>query len=222
MKLGISQAIASTRTTGKLIKKGISLAGILLVTGATAPLPALERDIGAKHEYSNLGVGLLGRALARRVGKSWEEAVTARILEPLGMTDTRVTLTADMSRRLAIGHDEALGPVPLWDIPTFAGSGALRSTVNDMLKYLAANMDPRSKPLGEILAMTHASRRGAGSRKLTIGLCWHILHAPDGSNIVFHTGGTGGYRSFTGFDPAKHVGVVMLTNSAISTLSLSA
>jgi len=175
----------------------------------------LERDIGAKYEYSNLGSGLLGHALARRVGKSWEETVIERILEPLGMTDTRITLTADMRRRLAIGHNETLEPVPLWDMPTLAGSGALRSTVNDMLKYLAANMDPTSKPLGAILATTHISQHEAGSPKLTIGLGWHILHVPDGAGIVFHTGGTGGYRSFIGFDPVKHIGVVMLTNSAI-------
>ena len=175
----------------------------------------LERDIGAKYEYSNLGSGLLGHALARRVGKSWEETVIERILEPLGMTDTRITLTAGMRRRLAIGHNETLEPVPLWDMPTLAGSGALRSTVNDMLKYLAANVDPTSKPLGEILATTHISQHEAGSPKLTIGLGWHILHVRDGAGIVFHTGGTGGYRSFIGFDPVKHIGVVMLTNSAI-------
>jgi serine-type D-Ala-D-Ala carboxypeptidase/endopeptidase len=175
----------------------------------------LERDIGAEYEYSNLGSGLLGHALARRLGKSWEQAVTERILEPLGMTDTRIMLTADMRRRLAIGHNETLDPVPLWDLPTLAATGALRSTVNDMLKYLAANVDPASKPLGEILATTHTSRHEAGSAKVTIGLGWHILHAPDGASIVFHTGGTGGYRSFIGFDPVKRIGVVMLTNSAI-------
>jgi CubicO group peptidase (beta-lactamase class C family) len=176
----------------------------------------LDRDIGAKYEYSNLGVGLLGHALARQEGKSWEEAVTERILVPLGMLDTKVTLTSDMRRRLAIGHSESLEPVSLWDMPTLAGSGALRSTVSDMLKYLAANMNESTKPLGQVLATTHISRREAGSPKLTIGLGWHILHMPDGASIVFHTGGTGGYRSFVGFDPIKHLGVVMLTNSAIS------
>ena len=146
---------------------------------------------------------------------SWEEAVTERIIEPLGMTDTRITLTADMHRRLAIGHSETLKAVPLWDLPTLAGAGALRSTVNDMLKYLSANMDPTSKPLGAILATTHISQHETGSPRVTIALGWHIFHASDGTGIVFHTGGTGGYRTFIGFDPTKHIGVVMLTNSAI-------
>jgi CubicO group peptidase (beta-lactamase class C family) len=44
---------------------------------------------------------------------------------------------------------------------------------------------------------------------------WHILSSPGGS-IVWHNGGTGGYRTFLGFDKAKQVGVIVLTNSAIS------
>ena len=40
----------------------------------------LTRDIGAKYEYSNLGAGLLGHALARRAGMDYEALVRARIL----------------------------------------------------------------------------------------------------------------------------------------------
>ena len=43
----------------------------------------LTRDIGAQYEYSNLGVGLLGQALAHRAGKSYEALVKERILDPL-------------------------------------------------------------------------------------------------------------------------------------------
>src|SRR5207244_1074108 len=53
----------------------------------------LTRAPGAKYEYSNLGVGLLGHALARRAGKSYEELVTERILKPLKMTRTSITLS---------------------------------------------------------------------------------------------------------------------------------
>jgi CubicO group peptidase (beta-lactamase class C family) len=42
----------------------------------------LTRDIGSRYEYSNLGVGLLGHALALRAGKSYEDLVTERILRP--------------------------------------------------------------------------------------------------------------------------------------------
>src|SRR5204862_3607331 len=44
----------------------------------------LPRDIGARYEYSNLGAGLLGHALARRAGMDYEALVRARNTEPLG------------------------------------------------------------------------------------------------------------------------------------------
>lgn len=175
----------------------------------------LRRDIGAQYEYSNLGMGLLGHALALRAGKSYFDLLDERVLRPLKMRDTRIELTADENRRLALGHDQGGKVVANWDIPTLAGAGALRSTVTDMLKYLAANLDSTRGPLGKTLAMTHGSRRPTSSPAMTIGLAWHILKAPGGGSIVWHNGGTGGYRTFLGFDPAKHVGVVILTNSAI-------
>ncbi|TFG74278.1 MAG: class A beta-lactamase-related serine hydrolase, partial [Chrysiogenales bacterium] len=52
----------------------------------------LPRDIGASYEYSNLGVGLLGEALARRAGKSYEALLTERIFRPLGMNSSGIVL----------------------------------------------------------------------------------------------------------------------------------
>src|SRR5690348_6485445 len=80
----------------------------------------LTRDIGSQYEYSNLGVGLLGHVLTLRAGTSYEALVRARICDPLGMKDTRVTLTSEMRARLAVGHSETLAPVANWDIPTLA------------------------------------------------------------------------------------------------------
>src|SRR4029453_3090616 len=97
----------------------------------------LRRDIGSQYEYSNLGGGLLGHVLARRAGMDYEALVRARITGPLGMNDTRIVLTPEMRGRLAAGHNAALKPVPNWDLPTLAGAGALRSTVNDLLKFAA-------------------------------------------------------------------------------------
>ena len=87
----------------------------------------LRRDIGAEFEYSNLGVGLLGHVLALRAGMSYEALVKQRILDPLGMTHTAVTLTPWMIEHLAKGHDTKGAVASNWDIPTLAGAGALRS-----------------------------------------------------------------------------------------------
>jgi CubicO group peptidase (beta-lactamase class C family) len=122
----------------------------------------LTRDPGSQYEYSNLGVGLLGHALALRGGKSYEDLLVDRILRPLRMDDTRITLSPSQKARLAPGHSVSGDIVPNWDLPTLAGAGALRSTANDLLKFLAANLDSTSKPLGRELATPHVPRRDAG------------------------------------------------------------
>lgn len=176
----------------------------------------LSRAVGAVYVYSNLGVGLLGHALALRAGEGYEALVSRRVLQPLGMNDTRITLTPSMRKRLAPGHGPDGSPAANWDLPTLAGAGALRSTVNDMLTYIRANADSTSRPLGATLAMTHGERHGTPSANLTLGLTWHRLRSPAGRVIVWHNGGTGGYRTFTGYSEATGEGVVVLANTSNS------
>ena len=172
----------------------------------------LTRDIGATYEYSNLGVGLLGHALALKAGTSYEQLVTRRILTPLQMKETAITLTPALRARLALGHDGDGHVVPNWDLPTLAGAGALRSTAKDLLAFLVANLDSAATPLSRTLQQTHGERHGTSDANLKIGLAWHILTRPVGK-LVWHNGGTGGYRSFIGFDPARRIGVVVLCNN---------
>ncbi len=172
----------------------------------------LTRDIGATYEYSNLGMGLLGHTLALKAGASYEQLVTRRILIPLQMKETAITLTPALRARLAPGHDGEGKVVPNWDLPTLAGAGALRSTAADMLTFLAANLDSIATPLSRTLQQTHGERHATDNPNLKIGLAWHILSRPAGK-IVWHNGGTGGYRSFIGFDPVRRIGVVVLCNN---------
>jgi len=170
----------------------------------------LARDIGAQYEYSNLGVGLLGHVLALRAGMSYEALVRSRICEPLGMADTRITLTPEMKARLATGHNGAGKPVPNWDLPTLAGAGALRSTADDMLTFLAANLGFVKTPLAQAMADEVSIRRPVGG-DMEIAYGWHV-QTRDGKPIIWHNGGTGGYRSYMGYDPKARTGVVVLTN----------
>jgi serine-type D-Ala-D-Ala carboxypeptidase/endopeptidase len=172
----------------------------------------LTRDIGSQYEYSNLGGGLLGHGLALRAGMSYEALVRSRICDPLGMDSTRITLALEMKARLAVGHNPGLEAVENWDLPTLAGAGALRSSANDMLKFLAANLGYVKSPLAPAMAAMLKVRRPTGQPGLDIALGWHIF-TTNGKQIVWHNGGTGGYRSFMGFDPKAGIGVVVLSNS---------
>jgi D-alanyl-D-alanine-carboxypeptidase/D-alanyl-D-alanine-endopeptidase len=171
----------------------------------------LTRDIGSQYEYSNVGVGLLGHALSLRAGMSYEALVRSRICDPLGMADTRVTLTPEMKGRLAMGHNAALGQTANWDLPTLAGAGALRSTANDMLVFLAANLGYTQTPLAQAMADEVSVRRPAGAPDMEIAYGWHV-QTKDGNSIIWHNGATGGYRGYMGYDPRARAGVVVLTN----------
>ncbi len=120
----------------------------------------LHRTPGKTYEYSNYGAGLLGTLLARRAGKSYEELIIERLAAPLGMQDTRITLTPDQQARFARPYNVSLQPDRNWDQDAFAPAGAVRSTADDMLKLLAAAMSDADEPAP---ART-ASRRRAPPR----------------------------------------------------------
>lgn len=172
----------------------------------------LTRDIGSRYEYSNLGGGLLGYVLARRAGKDYETLVESSICTPLGMKSTAIALTPEMRSRLAVGHNAALEAVENWDLPTLAGAGALRSTANDLLAFLAANLGYTKTPLAPAMAAMLKTRRPTGQPGLDVALGWHIYNT-NGKENIWHNGGTGGYRSFVGFDPLARIGVVALSNA---------
>src|SRR5262249_5931730 len=173
----------------------------------------LTRDIGAKYEYSNVGVGLLGHILALRAGMDYETLVRTRIAQPLTMDNTRIKLTPEMQARLAKGHNVALKPVANWDLPTLAGAGALRSTANDLLKFIEANIGLSKSPLLAAMQKTHQPQSDTGIPDLRVGLGWHLLKKFD-TEIVWHNGGTGGDHSFIGFYKKKSKSVMGLSNSA--------
>jgi len=172
----------------------------------------LTRDIGSGYEYSNLGGGLLGHVLARRAGIDYEKLVRTRICDPLGMRSTVITLSNEMKSRFAVGHDATMQRVAYWDLPTLAGAGALRSTANDLATFVAANLGYVKSPLAPAMAAMLTVRRPTGSPGLDIGLGWHIL-TRDGHEIVWHNGGTGGFRSFIAFERKTGIGVVVLSNA---------
>jgi serine-type D-Ala-D-Ala carboxypeptidase/endopeptidase len=173
----------------------------------------LTRDIGVKFVYSNLGFGLLGQGLARRNGTDYESLVEKRICEPLGMKSTRITLTPEMEQRFAAGHSSDLVTVSRWDIPSLAGAGALRSSTNDMLKFLAAAMGYSHTDLTPAFKTMLSVKRPTGQAFIDSALGWAI-DTRGGGEIIWKNGGTGGYRTFIGYSPRTGVGIVALSNAS--------
>jgi CubicO group peptidase (beta-lactamase class C family) len=170
--------------------------------------------------YSNLGVGLLGQALADRAGTSYEALLKREVLGPLGMRDTAVKLTPSMKARFLPGHDVEHKPAGAWDFDALAGAGAIRSTAADMLTYLeaqlhadhlpaAARATPEGKTLPAAIAASHEVRDGAGDG-MHVALNWLRV---DETGSYWHNGGTAGYSAFAVFNPEKDFAVVVLCNT---------
>jgi serine-type D-Ala-D-Ala carboxypeptidase/endopeptidase len=171
----------------------------------------LPRDIGSKYEYSNLGGGLLGHVLALRAGTTYEALVESRICASLEMKSTAITLTGEMEERLATGHKASLEVTQYWDMASLAGAGALQSSAEDMLAFLAANLGYTKTMLASAMEAMRRVRRATETPGLEIALGWHVL-ARDDAEIFWHNGGTGGFRSFIGFVPKTGLGVIAFSN----------
>lgn len=176
---------------------------------------SLPRDPGAKYEYSNLGVALLGYSLGQHAGSSYDMLLKEQIFIPFGMNSSAVTTDADMQGRLAQGHDATGNAVGSWHLNVFAGAGAIRSTAEDMLRYLKANMGLTPSTLYPAMQLAQTARAPGPNPDARIGLIWMTQHHPDG-DVIWHNGMTGGYASFVGFTTDRRHGVVILTNTATS------
>ena len=169
----------------------------------------LDRPIGSRVEYSNFGMMVVSAAVSKAYGTDYEAAVKARLFEPLGMKGAFVTSPAP-HESVAVGHTARGTPAAAWTAaPTLAGVGMVKATLADMTAYVSAQM--HDGPLAARLRMTQQplSPRFA--------MNWARMRV-DGREWLVHDGGTGGFSTFVGFDPAAHRGVVVLADTALTDL----
>jgi CubicO group peptidase (beta-lactamase class C family) len=174
------------------------------------------RNPDAGYEYSNLGAGLLGHALALRAGKSFSDQLRDEITAPLGMTDTVVELSEDQKRRFLQGLDGSNRAVHSWEFDALAGAGAIRSTAEDMITYLEANLHPERHPtLRQALLLTQQPRALAMAGQQT-GLFWLYFRE---TGTFLHGGADSGFMSQVQFNTGADCAAVVLINSRANTLS---
>jgi len=170
---------------------------------------------GTKFLYSDFGSGLLGHILSLKEGLPYEQLVKNRILDVLGMNDTKITLSQnDIKLKFPVGHangSEIQTPI----IPdVMAGGGSFRSTANDMLKYVSANMGFLHTKLDDAIALQHLIQHPSMlpnpmNYSSYAGLGWGIL-TNFGTEVLAHAGSINGWNSYAAFIPTKQTGVVLL------------
>lgn len=163
------------------------------------------KDVGSV-SYSNFGYQLLGLVIERASGMTYDEVLRTRLTEPLGLTHTGVR-GADLPGTRVTGRSGG-EEVPHWD-QHLPGNGGIESSIDDMASLAKALASPPQSALGTAIRLAQQPRvdRGGGRRQ---GLGWVI----EEDGLVWHNGGSGGFRSEIYVDPTNERAVVLLANDA--------
>ncbi len=177
----------------------------------------LSRTPGREFEYSNLGLGLLGHALSNHLNTTFEDALTQRILEPLQLFDTVIDPSPAQTSRRAQGYSGVVERPP-FKMEVLGAAGQILSTANDMLTFIEHQLGLRQSNLSSAFEDAQTARVSAGAPGQDVGLGWFIIAAgPD--TIHMHDGATMGHNTMAGFNKARNLGVVVLSNARINQYS---
>lgn len=175
----------------------------------------LTRAPGSRFEYANFGAMLLSWVVSQAADKPFDALVAERVFRPLGMRHSFVG-DAPTGVALAPGHLPNGSETPGWEFDArVAGVGGIRASLNDMVRYVDGQL---GRGPDDVVARLRAGQQavdGVEGRPMA----WGWMLAPlNGQQIHVHEGGTGGYSSFVGFDSARERGVVVLSDTALTSL----
>jgi len=169
------------------------------------------------YQYSNFGYGLLAETMAKVHQTTFKDLIQSELFEPLKMTNTGLAIKPNQYSNLIAGHRIDGESVPHWHFDALAGAGAVVSTVDDMVNYLKALMQPNQNwqpVVDRLLTPQHTLSPGTAQ-----GLAW-ILEDYKEKTLVWHNGQTAGFSSFVGFTSDSKRGVIILSNQARTVTNL--
>lgn len=175
--------------------------------------------------YSNFGFDVLATALAHAAGKPYDALLKERILDPLGLKDTVLSLRPGDEARLLQGHDFNGKPLPNVRTPLIAaGASGLYSTPDDILRWLSWHLNRLGSKDAEVRLLDHAAylqRDGLdpvsgfdeSGHMDAIGLGWIVME-PHGDTplILQKAGGLQGIFCYAAFAPTRGVGAFVAIN----------
>jgi len=165
---------------------------------------------GSITAYSNMGFAVLGTILEDVYQMPLEKILQKTITGPLKMRGTHYEVPAPQQKLMVTGYSDETGKaVSYWNLENFKAAGGLKSNITDMLLYLKANMN-------EINTDYRLSHQPTDHQEdFERGLAWMIQPLAY-DTVVWHNGGTAGFRSYCGFIRSKKAGVIILSNSSAS------
>ncbi len=174
---------------------------------------SLPRAPGAAYSYSNLGYALLGDILARQAGTDFDTLEFNSVSQPLGLSDTRESLDADQGSRLATGYSYDGSPTGYFPQSGAMGpAGYMHSTLDDMTRFLVANMQPDSTSLAAPITLSQSLQAGGKNAGMGAALGWDIEQLGTTDERLSKGGATYGFTSHISFQRDGRYGFVLLSN----------
>ena len=197
----------------------------LLLTGSRVPslseavkawIPERIFPPGTTPAYSNYGALLAGYIVERVSGEPYDEYIDHHIFHPLGMMHSTMSepLPADLASLMSKGYDVATeAPVP-FEMTAFRPAGSASATVDDMARFMLANLDEANNPL---LTPSVANEMHTTAltlmpplNRMDLGFYEQDI---DGLRIIGHGGDTNVFHSYLWLIPSQRTGVFFAMNS---------
>lgn len=175
---------------------------------------------GTDVEYSNVGNALIGVLVEEISGMNFNTYCKEKIFTPLGMTHTSWRLdeiagTIVMPYNYSGGNYEAIGHYTFTDYP----NGGLRSTANDMFKFLSAIAQNGSYGGVELLnASTVNAMTSLQIPDLDDETGLHFFIMNKENELWGHDGGEQGVATIMAYNKSTKVGAIILTNQGEANL----
>jgi CubicO group peptidase (beta-lactamase class C family) len=177
-----------------------------------------------RYAYSNLGVGLLGEAMAMQARRPFIDLLTERVIAPLGLKDTTDCLGRGQQRRFAHPRDTKGRAVAPWTFRALAAAGCLRSSGRDLAhfsKRLTQALSAPDRALDRAIcrSVVPIVGLGRGGAMEPTAQCsgWIRTRTTSTSPEIFHaSGGTAGSTCAFYLCPQRRAACAILSNNGIA------
>ncbi len=173
----------------------------------------LKFPVGRRYSYSNLGIDVVGYVLQVRSGKSFPDYVKAKVLVPLGMRHSTVSIPEIFAKHdRAIGHRGPLRPPVGWLI---IPSGGIWASANDMARFIRFHINRGALDGASLLRVdlveTMYTSPNEASRRANYALGIYRV-SKNGARLFQHGGGGFGFNCSMIWYPELKLGAVALSN----------
>ncbi|MFH6998868.1 serine hydrolase domain-containing protein [Flavobacterium sp. FlaQc-57] len=163
------------------------------------------KDYG-KYRYSTIGYTLLGQILEQVYGKTYDEIIREKIIDPLKMKNT---LTKDFNvKNRTVGHNPEGGIQEFFEWNITAPAGLVKSNASDMVKYLKAVLNKETE-IGKAAMITE--KIFYKDQKREMGLGTNIV-TDEKNTLYMKSGDSMGQSSIICYNRSKNWGIIILLN----------